>query len=129
MSDIPTPRTDAFMASISGRCDDWSWFAERVENFARQLERELAELTTWKESALNTFPPFQEIGRELWLKLGTNISSQILPGIVGPKRELAEANQKIGIWQTQVAEAIRQVEASDNLNRELMAKLRELSRK
>ncbi len=38
----PEPRTKAFMAELSSRCDDWSWFAQKVEDFARQLERELA---------------------------------------------------------------------------------------
>lgn len=42
MSD--TPRTKAFMAELSSRCDDWSWFAQKVEDFASQLERELAKL-------------------------------------------------------------------------------------
>ena len=44
MSD--TPRTKAFMAELSSRCDDWSWFAQRVEDFARQLERELNQAHT-----------------------------------------------------------------------------------
>jgi hypothetical protein len=44
-TEIPTPRTDAFMAELCGApCNDWGWFAEKVEFFARQLERENAAM-------------------------------------------------------------------------------------
>jgi hypothetical protein len=64
-------------------------------DFARQLERELAELREWKMQAMLVMPDFQQIGTELGLTIGDNVCAEILPGIRRLNRELAEAQDRI----------------------------------
>lgn len=85
MSDIPTPRADACLTF-------WDY-----KNLCEQLEQEGIELKAWKESALATSLPLQEIARELGLPLGLSIHDRILPAIQKLKAQLDEANQKLCI--------------------------------
>ncbi len=45
------------------------------------LRNRISELEAWKESAMKVMPDFQAIGKALGLKLGEDVSPQILPRI------------------------------------------------
>jgi hypothetical protein len=55
-----------------------------------------------------------------------DFASLLAKGISGQKRELDEAKANAAIWQAQVAEAARQVEASDKLYRQMCKERDEL---
>jgi hypothetical protein len=64
--------------------------AEVVIRYAETFRKERDELRTWKESAMATTPPLQEIGRELGLTLGESIHDKILPALRDFKERQAE---------------------------------------
>jgi hypothetical protein len=80
-------------------------------DFARQLERELAELREWKRQAMMVMPDFQQIGTELGLTVGDNVCAEILPGIRRLNRELAEATKQ----RDALADALSQVLDNDGV--------------
>lgn len=61
-----------------------------------QAESELAELRSWKESAMIVLNQIdlQELGKALGFKLGSNVSPQILPAVIALKSELADAKEE-----------------------------------
>ncbi len=56
---------------------------------ARQCE-ELEELRRWKAEAMESFPDWQEIGKELNLQIGDDVKDHILPGIRALKHALRD---------------------------------------
>ena len=60
-------------------------------------EAELADLRQWKESAMEVFAKIdlQEVGKEIGVRLGHDISPAILPWIINVKAELAERNREL----------------------------------
>lgn len=74
-SDTPTPRTDARIRQ------QWDGAFAVDCQFACQLEREVIELTEWKESAMSVWPPMQQIAKELGMPPGMDIGPNIIPYI------------------------------------------------
>lgn len=54
---------------------------QKIAEECERLEKEIAELKEWKQSAISVMPPIQEIGKALGIKLGESIYDKILPGI------------------------------------------------
>jgi len=87
MSD--TPETDLFEinfpdAPVSG------W-----KRIARRLERERDELRRWKTEALTVMPPYQEIGQEIGVTLGSSIHDKILPELVRRREEIETLRREL----------------------------------
>lgn len=83
-----------------------SW-PESLEARLAAKDAELADLRNWKESAMTVFSKIdlQEIGKEIGVRLGHDISPAILPWIVKVKAELAEKDAEIASLNTKLIDA------------------------
>jgi hypothetical protein len=54
------------------------------------LRAEVARLQAWKESMIAVTPDWQEIGKELGVRLGDSIHDKVLPGIKSLQEQVAQ---------------------------------------
>ncbi len=105
MSNEPTPRTDAFISKSNDLCS-WAQLCDYARNFARTLERELAQCQKEREELIRAFD-----------KAGKNIGV-IQDWMATPREDvLANAIQKL---QSDLTQARREAEEAKS-QRDLLA--------